>query len=34
MKGSYARKIAPEEYLNNFERTEIDEYDEVWFLAN
>lgn len=34
MQGSFARKTAPDEYLSNFERTEIDEYEEVWYLAN
>ena len=33
MQGSYARKNAPEDYLTHFEKTEVDEYEEVWFLA-
>ena len=33
MKGSYARKTVNDEYLSNFERTEVDEYDEIWYLS-
>lgn len=33
MKGTYARKNAPEDYLTSYERTEVEEFDEVWFLA-
>ena len=33
MKGSQVCKLVPEEYLSNFERTEVDEFEEIWFLA-
>lgn len=33
MKGTYARKTVSDEYLNVFERNEVDEFDEVWFMA-
>jgi dual specificity tyrosine-phosphorylation-regulated kinase 2/3/4 len=33
MRGSYARKNVPDEFLSNFERTEVEEYEDVFFLA-
>jgi|LakMenEpi03Aug12_release.lakeMendotaPanAssembly.Ray.scaffolds.fasta_scaffold652772_1 hypothetical protein len=33
MRGSHARKVVSDDFLTNFERNEIDEYEEVWFLA-
>lgn len=33
MKGSVAKKTVSDEYLTAFERTEVAEYEEVWFMA-
>ena len=33
MSGSMAKQSAPEDFLNQFERTEVDEYEEVFFMA-
>ena len=32
-KGKDARKSIPDEYLTQYERTEIEEFEEIWFLA-
>ena len=34
MQGDYARETVEEKYLTAFERTEIIEFDEVWYLAS
>lgn len=34
IKGSMARKMIADDYLSAFERTEVDEYDEIWFMAS
>lgn len=34
MTGSFARENAPSDYITAFELNEIEEYDEVWFLAH
>ena len=34
IKGSMARKMIADEYLSACERTEVDEYDEIWFMAS
>ena len=33
MKGQYAKQFAPEDLLSQYERTEVEEYDEIWYLA-
>jgi hypothetical protein len=33
MSGTQAKQLAADELLTAFERTEIEEYEEVWFLA-
>lgn len=33
MKGSHARKIVSDDFLTAFERTEIEEFEEIWFMA-
>jgi hypothetical protein len=32
-KGSEVKSIFPEEILTSFERTEVEEFEEVWYLA-
>lgn len=33
MRGSAARKIVGDEFLTNFERSEVEEFDEIWYMA-
>jgi hypothetical protein len=33
IKGSHACNIISTEYLNSFERTEVEEFEEVWYVA-
>lgn len=33
MTGHQARKTVSDEYLTAFERNEVEEFDEVWFMA-
>ena len=33
MSGTQAKMVAPEDLLSAFEKTEFEEYEEIWFLA-
>lgn len=33
-KGNEAKTLFPEDFLTSFERTEVEEFEEVWYLAS